>query len=372
MFLSSFLSIQEKAADNIELQESYRMNTTKKIFWSVFSLLLAVMTIWAGLSQSGKEPLIQIFRLLLGADKKWLMIALICSWLFVIMEAAALHSLLNGIGMRRSFSRCFLYSTSDIYFSAITPSATGGQPASAFFMIKDGIPDGVSTATLVVNLVLYTLSVIVIGLFSLLFYGSIFRNFRLLSRILVIIGFCVLSGLCVLFFLLLRNGRTVFHLMHTLTDFLKRKKIIRNEERLHRRLDVAEKEYGEYVTMMKNRSSILLRAFFCNLLQRASQIAVPMCLYLAFGGSIRLAGKIFASQGLVTIGYNFVPIPGAMGVADFLMVDAFTDIIGAEDAFQLELLSRSLTFYLCVAVSGIITGIGYMMIRRKSKGGNQT
>ena len=62
----------------------------------------------------------------------------------------------------------------------------------------------------------------------------------------------------------------------------------------------------------------------------------------------------------MTIGYNFVPIPGAMGVSDYLMLDGFTRVMERVMAFRIEMLSRGITFYICVALSGIITLIGYI------------
>ncbi len=344
------------------------MDTKKKVFWSLFSVLLAVLTIWAGVSQGGKGTLIQIVEDVRNSDKGWLAAAVGCTCLFILLEGRALRCILDGIGIHRSFKRGFLYSTADIYFSAITPSATGGQPASAYFMVKDGIPAGTATVVLLVNLILYTLSIIVIGLAAVLAENSAFAGFRVLSRVLIITGFLVLSGLCVFFVLLVRRGHSVFDVLRKITAFLHRKKVIRREENAFRKLEEAQKEYDNCARMMQGKRKALIHAFFCNLAQRAAQVAVPMCLYLSFGGAAELAGRIFAMQGLVTIGYNFVPIPGAMGVADFLMMDAFTDLLGVEEALHLELISRGFTFYLCVAACGIITAIGYILLCRKEKG----
>ena len=59
-----------------------------------------------------------------------------------------------------------------------------------------------------------------------------------------------------------------------------------------------------------------------------------------------------------------------MGAADYLMLDAFAclSFIATEEAFRLEMLSRGLTFYICVAVSGVITLIGYLLLRKREKG----
>ena len=82
---------------------------------------------------------------------------------FILFEGFALVVLRRAFGYRRGVWSGYIYSASDIYFSAITPSATGGQPASAYFMIKDGVPGMVVTVTLVANLFMYTLSIIAIG-----------------------------------------------------------------------------------------------------------------------------------------------------------------------------------------------------------------
>ena len=96
------------------------MSWRKKLFWTVLSVGLAALSIWAVMSQSRKWSLAGIVESLRSADPVWLLAALVCTVLFVVLEGAALGVLLKGIGHGRPFSHCLLYSTSDIYFSAIT------------------------------------------------------------------------------------------------------------------------------------------------------------------------------------------------------------------------------------------------------------
>ena len=57
---------------------------------------------------------------------------------------------------------------------------------------------------------------------------------------------------------------------------------------------------------------------------------------------------------MVVLGSNYIPIPGAMGVADGLMLDVFAELFGdGVLATNLELLTRSISFYLCVILCGI-------------------
>ena len=87
--------------------------------------------------------------------------------------------------------------------------------------------------------------------------------------------------------------------------------------------------------------------------------------YLAMGGRGRLAGSIFAMQSYVVIGSNCVPIPGAMGVADYLMLDGFENFLPADLVVSMELLSRSLSFYICVLLCGMF--VFFMSVRKRKE-----
>ena len=70
------------------------------------------------------------------ANKGFLAAAAVCGGLFIVLEARAILHILRGTGYGRGGLSGVLYSAADIYFSAITPSATGGQPACAYFMLR--------------------------------------------------------------------------------------------------------------------------------------------------------------------------------------------------------------------------------------------
>ena len=343
------------------------MEGKKKVFWSIFSLVLAGLTIWAVMSQSKGISIGEIIENAKNGNKLWLCCAILCVAFYIWLEGVAVCSILKGVGYRRSPIRGILYSTSDIYFSAITPSATGGQPASAYFMVADGIPAGVATAVLVLNLMMYTISIVVLGIIAVFINYKLFFGFRLLAKILIGGGFVILTVFSLFFLSILRKGDHVFGVLRKFINFLAKKHLLRKPENKLAKLEKTRIEFNESTALVAGKTSVLVKAFIWNFLQRASQIAVPMFIYLMLGGTVSKAAYIFASQCLVTIGFNCVPVPGAMGVADYLMVDGFTNIVGREEAFNIDMISRGLSFYICVALSGIITLIGYIIIRRRKK-----
>ena len=343
------------------------MDGKKKIFWSIFSLVLAGLTLWAVLSQSEGLSISDLINEAANSNKLWLTCACLCVVVYIFLEGVAICSILKGVGYKRSLKRGLLYSTADIYFSAITPSATGGQPASAYFMIADGIPAGVTTAVLILNLMMYTISIVVLGLISIIINYKLFFGFKVLSKVLIIAGIVILSLFSAGFLSILRKGDKVFNLLAKLLNFLHKKHLIHKYDSKMAKLEKTRVEFTDCSKMVAGKTGTMVKAFIWNLLQRASQIAVPSFVALAFGNNGPTAINMFASQCLITIGYNCIPVPGAMGVADYLMVDGFTSLIGRADAFRVDMMSRGLSFYICVAVSGIITLIGYIMLRRRKK-----
>lgn len=343
------------------------MDGKKKVFWSIFSLVLAGLTLWAVLSQSEGLSIKDLIDEAANGNKLWFACACICVVLYIFLEGVAICSILKGVGYKRSLRRGLIYSTADIYFSAITPSATGGQPASAYFMIADGIPAGVTTAVLILNLMMYTISIVVLGLISIAINYKLFFGFQVLSKVLIVAGIVILTLFSLGFLSILRKGDKVFNLLAKLLGFLHKKHLVHKFDSKMAKLEKTRVEFTDCSRLVSGKTGTMVKAFLWNLLQRASQIAVPAFVSLSFGGTGTNAVNMFASQCLITIGYNCIPVPGAMGVADYLMVDGFTSLVGRDNAFRIDMMSRGLSFYICVAVSGIITLIGYIMLRRRKK-----
>ena len=70
------------------------------------------------------------FNFLGGLNYYYLTGAFLCMLLFIVFEGVSLKIILENMGFKTKKRHAMLYSASDIYYSAITPSATGGQPAS--------------------------------------------------------------------------------------------------------------------------------------------------------------------------------------------------------------------------------------------------
>ena len=149
----------------------------KQIIWSLIFIALIVLTVWVIVKQNESFSIEGFINYVSAAKWQWIALAFLCMVGFIIFEGLAVLQLCKAFGYKEKVKRGIVYSAVDIYFSAITPSATGGQPASAMCMMQDGIPGAVTTIVLLLNLTLYTIAIIVIGAVCFIFNFDMFRHF---------------------------------------------------------------------------------------------------------------------------------------------------------------------------------------------------
>ena len=192
-----------------------------KILCFFATIIIAAVTIYV-VFRGGGVSFGQLAESIKEASVPGIILSCISMFGFIFFEGEALREIVFHMGYPTKHKDAFVYSAADIYFSAITPSASGGQPASAFFMIKDGMPATTVMAALLVNLIMYTLAVISIGVFAILAFPKIFLNFSVVCKIFIVSGIIVLSVLAIIFYLLLRKQEILKKLAVWLEAFLRK------------------------------------------------------------------------------------------------------------------------------------------------------
>lgn len=349
-----------------ELQQNKKNSALSRFLWSLLFLVIAAATIWAVTSQNRSFSITEFRAYIRNADPLPLFLAVLCAFGFVAFEALTLRCACEPFGHKVPFWRGITYSSADIYFSAITPSATGGQPACAYFMMQNGLSGTAVTAVLLANLMMYTLALLVVGILSFLLAPALFFSYGIFPRVLILIGIAVQALLAVFFILLIRNERLLKKICLGFIGFLCKIRLCRKREKWAGFIERTMKEYGGCVSAMRKQKGMMGRLLFLNILQRVSSISVTLFVYAAtqgWGG----VHRIWAMQGFALVGSNSVPIPGAMGVSDYLMLSGFKQVMSEQAAANLELLSRSLSFYFCIIFCGLWVLIHYLLLRRKGK-----
>lgn len=336
----------------------------KQWLYSLIFVLLIGLTVFTICSQSASFTREGFWEYVRAAHPAGLAAAALCTLLYILLEGLALLTICRALGYRRDVGQGVLYSAADIYFSAITPSATGGQPASAVLMMRSGIPAAPTAVALLINLVLYTLSILLMAAAGLALHPGLLKLFGPASRILIWVGagtqVALLAGLTLLIFhepIFLRLADWALKIGHKLH-------LIRDIESRKQKYAELRDDYQQCSGALRGQWKLILLSFVFNLAQRLAIVLSPVCVYLAEGGNGARTGEAFAAQTMVILGSNAVPLPGSVGVADYLFLDGYRSL--AQSPVLLELLSRAISFYSCVVLCGALLLV-YAAKRKLSK-----
>lgn len=334
----------------------------KELFWAIVTLILSILTMYICFYKSSLSfpEFVEAVR---HANVLWLIPAVLCMFCFIWAEGQSLTMISRSMGYPVQHRKGFLYASADIYFSSITPSATGGQPASAYFMYIDGLPAEVVTAALILNLTMYTLAIITLGLLSVIFFPSIFFQFPLSCKVMILFGILSMVLLTLSFIILLKKKSVLLKISGIIFYLLRKLHFKTLSARLETKFKTGMEKYNLVVEKISDKTGLLSRIYLINLLQRTSQILVPVFVYFALHGTYSNWLLIFVIQCYVVVGSNFLPMPGAVGISEFIMFFGYSMLMDSDFAIELAVASRGISFYTCSLVSLITVIIGYIFIR---------
>lgn len=277
---------------------------------------------------------------------------------YIVFEAISLHIIARKLGRKTKFTSSMAYSTSDLYYSAITPSASGGQPASAFYMVRDGMSGGTAGFTVLVNIIAYTGATIIVGLFALCARPGMFPHIgHWFAKTLIILGFVIQFLLLALLLLCLFRARVVQKIGNWGITFLAKIKIIKKPDKWRAKLENVIVKYRSCRGVLKEHPMMFVVALLLNIAQRTSQTLIPCFVCYAADPSLNFL-DMFCMQAYVMIGYNSIPLPGGTGAYEYLYPNVF-GVAGIPMTFVLSamMVSRAISYYACMIVCGIYTVI---------------
>lgn len=234
-------------------------------------------------------------------------------------------------------------------------------------MLKYGTPAAVSAIALLLNLVMYTVAILTISAVCCLVYPGILCRMSLVPKLFIAFGVIVQTAFIALFLMCIFNEKLILKVCRWGLRLLCKIHVYKDYDAQYEKLLAMIKQYKECGALLKKETGLLIKVFLCNLAQRLSVILVSVCVFLAVGGEAKCAFKAFSVQTLAVLGSNAVPIPGAVGVADFILLSGFRQIV--HEPVSVELLSRGISFYATIVFCGVL--LLCVLIKRKLKNGDK-
>ena len=336
----------------------------KRVGGAVFFFVILFLTFWYVFRD---KSLSQVGQYLADADIRYVIPAVVAVIAFILGESVVICYLLRRLGTRTKFSHCCLFSFVGFFYSAITPSASGGQPMQVLYMRRDGIGGAASTVVLAIVTITYKLVLVVVGLAVMLFRPAGVMACLEEARALVYLGLM----LNVVFIAILLTA--VFHpgviqtAMRLLMGLLRRLRVFRDYEKVMTRVQDALARYHDTAAFFKREPKIIAVVFFITLVQRFCLFSVVWFTYQAFGLSGQSAISMILLYAMISVAVDMLPLPGGMGISETLFLSIFEPIFGPELVLPGMIVCRGISYYTQLLISGIMTGGAQFVFREKAR-----
>ncbi len=336
----------------------------KWIFNIVFLLLVIALTLY-GLFRG--SDLAQLQMLIHQADFRWWLLAFVLVIAFILGESIVLHDIMRTLKAPHHLSHCFLYSFIGFFFSCITPSAGGGQPAQVYFMRKDHIDPAVSVPVLILVTITYKLVLILFALFVFLFRPPAVITALEPVRLWCILG-TVLNVLFVgLYVLLVLFPRAVEATLRWCIRCPGRILGASRQQRMLLWLNRWMKQYRDAALCFRSRPCMVLRVTVLTILQRCLLFAVTYLAMRSFGIAAGTLGSIVTLQAMISLGTDLLPLPGGMGASETMFMRIFPALCGETMTLPVLVVSRGISYYGQLIISAIFTVVAVFTIGKREK-----
>ena len=336
-------------------------NKKKAIFNTIFLILIFSITVYMVFKG---EDLGEIIHTVRQADPVYLLISVVCVVLFILGESVIIFYMMRTLGAKVKMGHCALYSFVGFFFSCITPSASGGQPAQIYYMKKKKIPIPVSTQVLLIVTIMYKLVLVLLGLGIAIFGQSFIHTYIDDVQWVFYLGL-VLNVVCV-------AGMVLFAFHPSLAKafvvngsrLLERMKFLRHKKSREEKLAASMEKYNQTADYMVGHFGMLVVVFIITLVQRFSLFAATWFVYKAFGLAGASAGLIILMQGAIAVAVDMLPLPGGMGISEKLFSMIFEPVFGSALLIPGMILSRGLGYYTELLISAVFTIVANFTIGR--------
>ena len=243
-----------------------------------------------------------------------------------------------------------------VFFGAITPSNTGGQPMQLFVMSKMKVNIGFGSACMTQKFIVYQYVTMAISIFAIIakfeFFQDSFTNFW--SSAFIVLGFLTQVLVTVLFLIVCYSSKVTVFLLRLIRRLLKKIKFVKEPEKKIKRLKrefIQFHKANKLISSDKKRFALIIGLVFVQVLMIMS---VPFFIYLAFDMPKNAAaqglplGNLFdfiCIQSFVRFTSSLIPLPGASGGAELAFSMYFGRYFGDKRILPAILLWRFIVYY---------------------------
>ncbi|MCQ2507372.1 MAG: flippase-like domain-containing protein [Dorea sp.] len=298
----------------------------------------------------------------------WLILAIVFVFIFIIGESIIMNYLYRILGTQIHLLRCIKYSFIGFFFSSVTPSATGGQPMQLYYMGKDD-KSKISESALVLLIITigYKSALVLMSTFAFIFQGTFIVDHLDEVVYILIYGVVVNLAFILFLFILIFHEALTERMIHVFVNVLYKLHIIKDQEKLVEKFIRHMKPYRNGAEYLKIHKNVFFHVLWMSIVQRLALFLVTWCVYRAFGLHYISMLQIVSLQTIISLSVDMLPLPGGVGASEKSFSILFDTIFGMELVVPGMILSRGISFYFLVLVTGAGTAIAHFLMVWKER-----
>lgn len=293
------------------------------IFNIVVGLMTAILLIYFVVSDGGIIDLLKSDEGIIW----WLLVVGVLVYdSSVVVDAIVTYIFVSAQYPKVRFIDALKISCVGVFFSAITPSNTGGQPMQLFLMSKMNISVGFGSACMTQKFIVYQFVTMAFSIIAIItnfdLFSSAFTSFW--STAFVIIGFLVQLAITALFLVVSFSEKLTGKLLGLIIKILRKFKVKNADKKIAKLTREFRMFLDSNRLLMQNKKRVAI-IYGLVAVQVLLILSVPYIVYLSFdtpaiasasGQPVGSWYEFVCIQSFVLFTSNLIPLPGASGGAE--------------------------------------------------------
>lgn len=296
----------------------------------------------------------------------YIIIAIVCALFFVAGEGINIKIMLDFLGKKVSVFNTIKYAFIGFFFSSITPSASGGQPAQVYFMYKDDISPAESSLVLIMQFACFQIITIVFGILSYFYNINLFVSINPIVRTLLLCGIILNAIILLIVILFIFSKNISIKLINMTISFLKLFKL-KNIQKIELKLKNELDKYGKNTIIIKKKPLIFIKVLLVVMLEFICLYSIPYFISISFNMNSVSFLNIFTIQAVLFLSVSSLPFPGGVGITEGAFLILYNLIFSKEILGSALTVNRLISFYFPLIISFIIFIITYIKFLKKEK-----
>lgn len=325
------------------------MNKKNILLGSLLLILITAATLYI----LGRElSFSALFSALKAADLRFVAAGMCMMLLFLCGEALNTRRALALCGYRTRPLQLSQYAAAGFFFSSITPSASGGQPAQLVYMKKNGVRLSGGGFSLLLVLLSFQTAAILWGTVGILSFWIAQGSFAAEGGWFWLFFTGAAINLVEVGVLLCMMLSRRFSAGAARSFCFCAEKILRKKNGRQRVLR-SMAEYRGAARLFRKRPRLFLQMAAVSLIEMTAFHSIPYFALRALGITALSWWQATCMQGMLFISVSSLPLPGAAGVTEGGFALLFSPFLAEAQVGSAMLLSRSMSFVFPLLLCGL-------------------